>query len=127
MSRKKVLEDIEETLGVVPEFLKALPDSTLELEWSLMKKSEMEEGPIPNKYRELIAVAVAAATRCRYCSFFHTEFAKLNGASPAEIEDAIHMAKSTSGWSAYVNGLQVDYEQFKKEVRQASDYIRSRR
>ena len=127
MSRKKVFEDIEQTMGVVPEFLKALPDSTLELEWELMKRSQMEEGPIPNKYRELIGVAIAAATKCRYCSFFHTEMAKLNGASPAEIEDAVHFAKSTAGWSAYVNGLQIEYDQFKKEVRQACDHIRSRR
>ena len=125
MSRKKVFEDIEQTMGVVPEFLKALPDSTLELEWELMKRSQMEEGPIPNKYRELIGVAIAAATKCRYCSFFHTEIARLHGATPAEIEDAVHYAKATAGWSAYVNGMQLDFEQFKREVRQACEHVRA--
>ncbi len=127
MSRKKVLEEIEETLGVVPEFLKALPESTLELEWQLMKRSQLEEGPIPNKYRELIGVAISAVTKCRYCSFFHTEFAKLNGASQAEIEDAVHYAKSSAGWSAYINGLQVDYETFRREVQQICNHVRSQR
>jgi AhpD family alkylhydroperoxidase len=127
MSRKQVYQDVEETLGVVPEFIKALPDTTLELEWELMKKSQMEEGPIPGKYRELIGVAIAAATKCRYCSFFHTEFARLNGATPAEIEDAVHYAKSTAGWSTYINGLQMDFEEFKGEVRQICGHIRSRR
>jgi len=60
--------------------LKKLPDSTLELEWGLMKQSEMAPGAIPNKYRELIGLAVAAATRCKYCTLFHTEMAKPNGA-----------------------------------------------
>jgi alkylhydroperoxidase/carboxymuconolactone decarboxylase family protein YurZ len=51
--------------------------------------------------------------------------AKLNGASDAEIEDAIHFAKSSAGWSAYINGLQLDYDQFKKEVLAACEHVRS--
>jgi AhpD family alkylhydroperoxidase len=91
-----------------------------------MKKLQFEEGPIPNKYRELIGVAVSAATKCRYCSFFHTEMAKLNGATEEEIEDAVHYAKSSEGWSTYINGLQMDEEQFKEEVLAACDYVRSK-
>ncbi len=122
MDRQQVYKDIDDTLGVVPEFLKAVPDSSLELEWHLMKRVQMEPGPIPNKYRELIGLAVAAATRCRYCTFFHTEMAKLNGASEEEIEDAAHFAKSSMGWSTYLNGLQMDYQQFKAEVSQAVEH-----
>lgn len=124
MNRKQVYAEIEQALGVVPGFFKALPDSTLELEWKLMVQSQMAEGPIPNKYRELIGVAISATTKCRYCSFFHTEMAKLNGATEAEIEDAVHYAKSSAGWSAYINGLQYDFEQFKGEVLQACDHVR---
>ena len=124
MNRQQVYKEIEEMMGVVPSFLKALPDSTLELEWQTMKRVQMEPGPIPNKYRELIGLAVAAATRCRYCTFFHTEMAKLNGATEAEIEDAVHFAKSTMGWSTYLNGMQMDYEQFKSEVLKAVAYAR---
>ena len=43
----------------------------------------------------------------------------------AEIEDAIHFAKSSAGWSAYINGLQSDFDQFKREVRTACDHVRS--
>jgi alkylhydroperoxidase/carboxymuconolactone decarboxylase family protein YurZ len=49
--------------------------------------------------------------------------AKLNGATDAEIEEAVHYAKSSAGWSTYLNGLQVDYDQFQKEVRQAAEYV----
>jgi AhpD family alkylhydroperoxidase len=125
MTRQEVYREIEETLGVVPTMFKLLPDSSLELEWQLFKRVQMEEGPIPNKYRELIGVAIAAATKCRYCAFFHTEMAKLNGATEEEIEDAVHFAKSSAGWSTYVNGLQVDYEQFKSEIRQAVEHARA--
>ena len=124
MNRQQIYKEIEGMMGVVPNFLKRIPDSSLELEWQLMKRVQMEPGAIPNKYRELIGLAVAAATRCRYCTFFHTEMAKLNGATDAEIEDAVHFAKSTMGWSTYLNGLQFEYDQFKTEVLKASEYAR---
>jgi AhpD family alkylhydroperoxidase len=125
MDRKQVYKEIEDTLGVVPTFFRAVPDSTLELEWHLMKSVQMEPGPIPNKYRELIGLAMSAATRCRYCTFFHTEMAKLNGATDAEIEDAVHFAKSSAGWSTYLNGLQLDFEQFRTEILKAVQYAHS--
>ena len=124
MIREEVYKEIEETFGLVPSFFKLVPDSSLRLEWDLFRRVQMEEGPIPNKYRELIGVAIAAATKCRYCAVFHTEVAKLNGATDAEIEDAVHYAKSAAGWSAYINGMQVDYDQFKSEVSRACEHVR---
>lgn len=116
-TRAEVYKEMESMLGLVPTFFKTIPDSTLALEWELMKKVQMEPGPIPNKYRELIGVAVSAATKCEYCAYFHTEFARLNGATDAEIEDALHYTKSTTGWSTYINGSQIDMVQFRKEVK----------
>jgi len=125
MTRQQVYQDIEGVFGSVPGFFKLVPDSSLELEWELFKRVQLQEGPVPNKYRELIGVGIAAATRCRYCTFYHTELAKLHGATDAEIEDAVHYAKASAGWSAYLNGLQVDYEQFRAEIRAACEHVRS--
>ena len=81
---------------------------------------------VPNKYRELIGVGIAATTKCAYCIYFHTSMAKLNGATDAEIEDAVHFAKSSAGWSTYLNGMQLDQSQFKKEIDRACDFVRSK-
>ncbi len=124
-TRQDVYNQMEEKLGLVPSFFKSIPDASLELEWQLFQRAQIEEGPIPNKYRELIGVAISAVTKCRYCSFFHTEMAKLNGATQAEIEDAVHYAKSSAGWSTYINGMQTDFEKFKGEVLHACEHIRS--
>jgi len=124
MSRAEVYKEIEEMFGLVPSFFKFVPDSSLRLEWDLFKRVQFEEGPIPNKYRELIGVAISAVTKCRYCAVYHTEVAKLNGATDAEIEDAVHYAKSTAGWSTYINGMQIEYDQFRKEVLSACDHVR---
>jgi len=125
MTRKQVYEEIEQTFGLVPSMFKAIPDSSLELEWQLFKRVQLEEGPIPNKYRELIGLAIAGVTKCHYCAFYHTELAKLFGATEEEIEDALHYAKSSAGWSTYVNGLQLDFDQFKDEMLQACEHVRS--
>jgi AhpD family alkylhydroperoxidase len=125
MTRQEVYKEIEQMFGLIPAMFKAIPDSSLELEWQLFRHVQFDEGPIPNKYRELIGVAVAAVSKCRYCSYYHTELAKLNGASEAEIEDAVHFAKSSAGWSAYINGLQLDYNAFKSEVDRACDHART--
>ena len=124
MTREQVYKEIEGMFGLVPSFFKEVPDSSLELEWKLFKRVQFDEGPIPNKYRELIGVAISAITKCRYCSLYHTEVAKLNGATDAEIEDAVHYAKSSAGWSAYINGLQIDYEKFRDEVMKACEHVR---
>lgn len=127
MDRKEIYREMEKLLGVVPDFMKALPDQTLELEWQLFKRSQLEEGPVPAKYRELIGLAISAVTKCRYCTFFHTEFAKLQGATGAEIEDALHVAKASAGWSAYINGQQLDYDRFKEQVLQICEHVRKQR
>jgi hypothetical protein len=50
--------------------------------------------------------------------------AKLNGATEAEIEDAVHYAKSSAGWSTYINGLQLNYEEFTGEIDRACEHVR---
>jgi AhpD family alkylhydroperoxidase len=124
MTRKEVYKQIEEMFGLVPSFFKAIPDSSLEMEWQLFKRVQFDEGPIPNKYRELIGLGIAAVSKCRYCVLFHTEVAKLHGATDAEIEDAVHFAKSNAGWSAYLNGLAFDFEDFKAELEEIVRHVR---
>lgn len=124
MTRDEIYNEIEQMFGLVPSMFKAVPDSSLELEWQLFKRVQLEEGAIPNKYRELIGVAISAISKCRYCAYFHTELAKLNGATEAEIEDAIHYAKSSAGWSTYINGLQLNYDDFTAEVDKACEHVR---
>ena len=124
MKKEEIYKEIEAMFGLVPGFLKIVPESSLELEWKLLKHAQLDEGPIPNKYRELIGVAISAVSKCKYCTYYHAEVAKLNGATEAEIEDAVHYAKSSEGWSTYINGMQIDFEQFKTEIDMACDHIR---
>ena len=124
-SRAAIDGEIREMFGLVPVMFTLVPDDELELEWRLFKKVQFDPGPVPNKYRELIGLGISATTRCQYCIAYHTEVARLFGATDAEIEATVHYAKSSAGWSAYLNGMEVDLAQFKKEVRAAVTYSRA--
>jgi AhpD family alkylhydroperoxidase len=125
MERKKIENEIKETLGIIPSMFNSIPDSLLGIEWEQFKKLQLEEGPIPNKYRELIGIGIAAATKCRYCAYYHTEVAKLFGATDEEIQNALHFAKNSSAWSTYLNGSQTDFNTFKTEIDAVCEHVRS--
>jgi len=121
--KQETLKDIEQTLGFVPQWLALVPDSAIEVEWGLIKGREMAETAIPNKYKELIGLGVAAQMQCPYSVVFHTEVARLCGATEEELEEAVGMAKLTAGWGAYFQGMQVDMEQFRREAKEVCDAI----
>ena len=124
--RKEVESEIKEAIGIVPGFFQSIPEQYLDYEWQLFKSLELGETLIPNKYKELMGVAMHAETKCRFCTLFHTETAKLFGATDAEIQEAVHYAKMSLGWSAYLNGMQQDYDKFAGELKQIGDYVKSK-
>ena len=123
--RREVERDIEETLGLVPEFFRRVPDYLLPTEWASFKSLELSDSTaIPNKYKELIGLGVSGATRCKYCAYFHTEAARLFGATDQEIQEAWLVAKNTMGWSTYLNAAQYDYDTFVREFDQIAAHVR---
>lgn len=123
-TREAVERDIKETLGLVPTFFNQIPDEALDPEWTLFKRFELEQTIIPNKYKELLMLAVHSETRCRYCTLFHTEVARMFGATDEEIQEAVHLAKYTVGWSVYINGMQTDYDKFAKELEKIGKHLK---
>jgi len=114
---QKTYTDIRQTLGVVPTFLKAFPENTISAVWEEMKAIQLSSSTVLTpKMKELIGLAVAAQIPCNYCTYFHTEAAKLNGATEEELKESILMAGATRHWGTFVAGLQYKEEDFKKEV-----------
>jgi AhpD family alkylhydroperoxidase len=125
MDRKQVYGEMTERFGDVPGWVKGMPDSAVGGFWELMRDFQLGETRIPNKYKELIGLAVSGATRCRYCALFHTEAAKLFGATDEEIAEASMMAAHTMGASTFLNAQQTDYDEFRKETLEAIAYARA--
>lgn len=61
------------------------------------------DGALPQKTKELIAVAVAHATQCPYCIRGHTERALHKGATQQELMEAIWVAVEMRAGGAYAH------------------------
>lgn len=110
-------KDIQATMGSVPNFFKAMPESVLPGAWEVMKNVELSDNTaIPRKYKELIGLAVAGQIPCNYCSYFHQEAARANGATDQEIKEAVALSASARLWSTVFAGAQVTDDSFRAEV-----------
>ncbi|HVP63776.1 MAG TPA: carboxymuconolactone decarboxylase family protein [candidate division Zixibacteria bacterium] len=63
-----------------------------------------ENGAIPRKYRELIALAVACTTQCPYCLDVHTRNAAKAGATREEVAEASMLAAALRAGAAVTHG-----------------------
>ena len=117
--------DIQKTLGFVPQFFQRFPEEALPGAWEEMKTLQLNPSTaLPGRTKELIGLGVAAQVPCKYCIYAHTEFAKLNGASDAEIGEAVAMAAITRHWSTYLNGIQTDETKFRGEIAKIVDNVK---
>ncbi|GAC1375007.1 MAG: hypothetical protein NVSMB32_18020 [Actinomycetota bacterium] len=119
MGREEVHQEMKALLGQVMSTFDRVPDEFIDSEWDLTKRLALEETLLPCKYKALIGLAVAAVAGSRHSTLLHTESARLSGASDSEIEETARYTRFVLGWIVYLNGLQIDYEEFAHEVAQA--------
>ena len=110
-------KDMQATLGMVPSFFKAFPESGIAGAWEEFKTVQLSPATkLDGKVKQLIGLAVSAQVPCAYCIYFHTQAAKANGATDEEIREAVAMAAITRHWSTVLNGMQVDLASFKSDT-----------
>jgi AhpD family alkylhydroperoxidase len=63
-----------------------------------------DDGAIPRKYRELIALAVACTTQCPYCLDVHSRNAKRAGATREEVAETALLAAALRAGAAVTHG-----------------------
>jgi AhpD family alkylhydroperoxidase len=63
------------------------------------------DGALPQKTKQLIAVAVAHVTQCPYCIDGHTRLARRKGASSEEVMEAIWVAAEMRAGGAYAHSI----------------------
>lgn len=109
--------DMEKSLGSVPSLFRAFPEVGVAGAWQEFKSVQMNPNTaLDGKTKELLGLAVSAQIPCSYCIYFHTAAAKANGASDAEIQEAVAMAAIVRHWSTVLNGMQVDLATFQQET-----------
>jgi AhpD family alkylhydroperoxidase len=123
MSYEEKVKDIENTFGMLPGFMRNTPKDILPQMWPLFKKYQMGTSIIPQKYREMMMLAAAAATKCPYCQTYHKEIAKIYGATVEELNDLAVIIGQTSFWSNVRHTQNYDYDTFVRELQQIGEHL----
>lgn len=109
-------KDIQAAYGFVPGFVKAYPKQAIAGAWQMSKAlAASPENKLEPKVKSLINLAVAAQIPCRYCIWIETKMAKNAGATDAEVSEAVAQAAYVRHWSTVLNGMQIDFNTYKKE------------
>ena len=83
---KQLLDEVQSTLGVMPNLVKTIAHSPAALEAYLNFSADLSRGMLSTQFREQIALAVAQANSCAYCLSGHAALGSNVGLSPEEIE-----------------------------------------
>jgi AhpD family alkylhydroperoxidase len=125
-SKQAALADVQRTLGHTPAFLDAYPDAAVAAWWDELKNFQMNPNTaLSGRVKELIGLGVAAQVPCEYCTYFHAEAAKVNGATTEELKEAVAMAAITRHMSTVLNGSQQTLPEFKTEIDAAFAYAKA--
>ncbi len=73
--------------------------------WRNFSRTVFKEGALPEKTKQLIAVAVAHVTQCPYCIRSHTKQALQKGASQNEIMEAVWVAAEMRAGAGYTHSI----------------------
>ena len=93
----------ESDLGILKEMRKLAPEdfnAWLNLD-NIVRRND---GAIPRKYRELIALAVACTTQCPYCVEVHSKAAKAAGATREEVAETAFVTAALRAGGAATHG-----------------------
>ncbi len=125
MDREEVYRELEDRMGFVPEWIKTVPDESLK-ELSGLMNLRFRDTQIPPKYKDLIALAAATAMRSRTGIPLNRAVAKAHGATDGEINEAVLLASLVSLLGTYLDGIQYNSDEFKKEVERLAHNARER-
>lgn len=85
---KQLLDAVNEKFGMVPNLARTLANSPAALQGYLALGEALENGVLPAKLREQIALTVSEANGCGYCVAAHSAIGKSVGLSDNELTDA---------------------------------------
>jgi AhpD family alkylhydroperoxidase len=123
MARQQILEQAEQNFGLVPDFLREMPDAALEQYWATLNWV-MSDTELSARDKALVAFGAASAIHCAYWVPFHSAQFALNGMTDEHIKEASWVVQSVTGASAYLYGVDYSNEKFREELRAMVEYIK---
>ena len=113
---QQTYDEITSMMGGVPDFIQMYPKQGIAGAWAVQRDLILGASSLDAKTKALISLAVAAQIPCMYCIYSDTQDALHAGATEDEVHEAVAIAGMTRNASTILNGYQVDFETFKKEL-----------
>lgn len=105
MADTSIKEMTQEILAYRTKFATKYPD--IAHGFAVLQKSVMQDGRLPAKEKELIAVGISVGMRCVPCIYAHTRSALKLGATPEEIMEAASVAILMAGGPGMAHVVEV--------------------
>jgi len=112
-------------LGQVPSFMEEIADSASDHSWGIFRDLQMgAETELSPREKALIGVGVASAISCPYCTYFHTEEARLSDVTDGELKEAVTLAGETKYFSTVLHGSDTDLTEFKTQTDEIVSHVK---
>jgi AhpD family alkylhydroperoxidase len=120
-------QDMQNTLGLVPAFLRNYPAGGIVGAWKELKSIEFNPATaLLPKFKHLIGLAVSAQIPCDYCTYYKTQAAIFENATKEELQESVAMAGITRQWSTVLNGQYTNEKQFQAEVDRMMKFLKAK-
>lgn len=123
MPSQQTLQEMEETLGQVPDWMTILAEPASDHSWGIFRDLNLGDTELSPREKALVGASAAAAMQCPYCTYFHSEEARFMGASEAELEEAVNLAADTRYFSTLLHGNEVEQDDFVAETDEIFEYL----
>lgn len=121
----KAKDDIKQTFGFLPSFINNITDQTIPGAWNEAKTLRFSENTaLDIKLKSLIALSVASQIPCDMINYFENKATTAEGVIPQEKFEAVTMSAIIRHWSTMLNGMQMDKNEFRKEVDQVMSNVK---
>jgi AhpD family alkylhydroperoxidase len=100
-----------------------MPDDTQARAWAQFKEFQLGDSALTAREKHLIGYAVASATHCPYCTYFHRSATQMMGTTDKQLEEAARIAGDTQFYSTYIHAQSTDLDEFKDAVDEIGDHL----
>ena len=123
MASQQTVQEMEEALGKVPDWMKPIADPASDHSWGIFRDLTLGETELSPREKALVGVGAAAAMQCPYCTYFHKEEARFADVTESELEETVNVAGVTRYFSTLLHGNEIEEADFAAETDEIFEYL----
>ena len=123
MASQQTVQEMEEALGRVPEWMEPIAEPASDHSWGIFRDLLLGDTELSPREKALVGLSAAAAMQCPYCTYFHKEEARFADVTESELEETVNVAGVTRYFSTLLHGNEIEEEDFAAETDEIFAYL----